>query len=109
VDFYGHIARIKGKENTMMTGSVKDNPAKQRFEMEVEGHLAIADYRLEGNRLAITHVEAPEALRGQGVAGKLMEGVVEAARQRQLKIIPICSYAAAWMRRHKEHQDLLGV
>jgi uncharacterized protein len=93
----------------MHAGPVKDNTAKRRFEMEVEGHLAIADYRQDGNTLHITHVEAPEALRGQGVAGKLMEGVVASARERGLKIIPICSYAVAWLRRHKEHQDLLGV
>ena len=87
---------------------VRDNPAQSRFEVEVEGQLALADYRRGGGKLMITHVETPPALQGQGVAAKLMDGVVEAARAEGAKIVPICGYAAAYMRRHKEHADLLG-
>lgn len=87
---------------------VRDNTAASRFEMTVEGQLALADYRRGGGKLTITHVETPPALQGQGIAAKLMDGVVAAARAEGAKIIPICSYAAAYMRRHKEHADLLG-
>ena len=87
---------------------VLDNTARSRFEMMVEGQMALADYRRGGGKLMITHVETPPALQGRGVAAKLMDGVVEAARAEGAKIVPICSYAAAYMRRHKEHADLLG-
>jgi predicted GNAT family acetyltransferase len=68
--------------------------------MEVDGHLAIADYHMNGNRMEITHVEVPEALRGGGVAAKLMAGVVDDAKARALTIVPICSYAVAYLKKH---------
>jgi predicted GNAT family acetyltransferase len=87
---------------------VRDNAAANRFELEVEGEIALADYQRRDGRLIITHVETPPALQGGGVAGRLMDGVVAAARAEGAKIVPVCSYAAAYMRRHKEHADLLG-
>jgi predicted GNAT family acetyltransferase len=76
------------------------------FEMIENGARAWADYRVQDGRLIIPHVEADPALRGAGAAGRLMEGVIEAARQRGLKIVPLCGYADAWMRRHPETADL---
>jgi predicted GNAT family acetyltransferase len=86
---------------------VVDNAAKGRFELRVQGQTAYADYRREPGRLVIPYVEAPPALRGTGAAGRLMEGVLAQARVEGLKVVPICSYAAAYMRRHKQHHDLL--
>ena len=76
------------------------------FELSENGALAFADYRADSGRLIIPHVEAAHALRGTGAAGLLMEGVVDAARQRGLKIVPRSPYADAWMRKHSEHADL---
>lgn len=91
-----------------MTNGIKDNPQQQRFELEERGLVAFARYRRDAGRLAILHVEAPPALRGTGTAGRLMEGIVEIARAEALKIVPLCGYAAAWLRRHREHRDLLS-
>lgn len=88
--------------------TVTDNTARHRFELIMDGHTAFADYNLQGDVLDIPHVEAPPALRGTGAAGKLMEGVATIARQRNLKIRPICSYAAAWLQKHKQFHDLLA-
>ena len=79
--------------------AVVDNAAKARFELEEQGRLAFADYRRQDGRLVITHVEADPALRGSGAAGRLMEGVERAAAEEGLQITPLCSYAAAWLRR----------
>lgn len=87
---------------------VIDNLALRRFELVVEGQTAYADYRREGDRLVIPYVEAPPALRGTGAAGRLMEGVLAAARAQDLKVVPICGYAAVYIRRHKQHHDLLA-
>ncbi len=87
---------------------VTDNVERRRFELAEQGQVAFADYRREAGRLLIPHVEAPMALRGGGTAGRLMEGVVAHARAEGVKIVPICSYAAAWLRRHPEHGDLLA-
>jgi predicted GNAT family acetyltransferase len=81
---------------------VKDNPERRRFEMTEAGHLVFADYRRDGRRLYIDHVEAPPALRGSGAAGRFMEGLVEAARAEGVTLVPICSYAVHWLTRHPE-------
>jgi hypothetical protein len=84
-----------------------DNTDESRFELHVDGHLAIADYRRRDGVLTLPHVEADMALRGTGAAGRLMEQVVAAARAEGSKIRPLCSYAVAWLRRHPETADLL--
>lgn len=91
-----------------MTDKITDNPAKSRFELVEQGHTAYADYRREGGVLSLKYVFSPEALRGQGTAGRLMDGIVSIARAESLKILPICGYAAAWLRKHKEHHDLIA-
>ena len=81
---------------------VKDNPAQGRFEMVEAGQIVFADYRRDGARLIIDHVEAPMALRGTGAAGRFMEGLVVEARRQGVKLVPLCSYAAFWLRRHPQ-------
>lgn len=85
-----------------------DNTGESRFELHVDGHLAVADYRRRDGVLTIPHVEADPALRGTGAAGRLMEQVVAAARAEGAKIRPLCSYAVAWLRRHPEAGDILA-
>lgn len=79
-----------------------DNPAKGRLEMVEQGHTVFADYRRDGARLIIDHVEAPEALRGAGAAGRFMEALTQKARAEGSTLVPICSYAAAWLARHPQ-------
>jgi predicted GNAT family acetyltransferase len=87
---------------------ISDNKEKSRFELEEQGHTAYADYRLEGEILTIRYVFAPEELRGSGAAGRLMQGIVERAQSDSLKIVPVCGYAAAWLRKHTEYHGLLA-
>lgn len=90
-----------------MAQAVTDNRAMNRFELAVGTQTVFANYRRNGQTLVISYVEAPPSLRGTGAAGRLMEGVVETARTEGLKIIPLCSYAALWMRRNRQ-DDLLA-
>ncbi len=88
-------------------GDVIDNAREHRFELEEDGLMAIAEYHLKDDSLYIDYVESPPALRGTGAAGRLMEGVMQAARARNYKVIPVCGYAVAWIKRHPDHQTLL--
>ena len=87
--------------------AIIDNTMQQRFELHEQGKLVFADYRLADGVLSLPHVEADPALRGRGAAGRLMEGILDLARQRHWKVRPICSYAAAFIQRHPEYHDLL--
>lgn len=91
-----------------MSTEFSDNKAQSRYELAEQGHTAYADYRKDGGTLYIKYVESPLPLRGTGAAGRLMEGVSKAARAENLKIVPICGYAASWLRKHKEHHDLIA-
>lgn len=81
---------------------ITDNAAARRFELSENGCTVFADYRRDGGTLYIDYVEAPPALRGSGAAGRLMAGVMQAARAQNLSVVPICGYAAAWIKRHPD-------
>ncbi len=87
---------------------LRNNAEAARYELDEQGQTSWADYRLQGERLYIDHVESPPALRGTGAAGRLMKALAQDARNRGLKITPICGYAAAWLRRSPEFKDLVS-
>ena len=93
---------------TDASNAVTDNVDRNRFELVENGLTAFADYHRNGDRITIPHVEAPAALQGTGAAGRLMEGLVERVRADHQKIVPVCPYAAAWLKRHPEHADVLA-
>ncbi len=86
----------------------RDNRGLNRFELDVGGQIVWADYRRDASSLIIDHVEAPMLLRGTGAAGELMQHIAAEARASALKIVPLCGYAASWLRRHREHAGLVA-
>ena len=78
-----------------------DNKQQNRFELNVNGEIAFADYHRDNDTLTIKYVEAPVSLRGTGTASALMKHIANFAEQNDLKIIPICGYAASWLKRNK--------
>jgi predicted GNAT family acetyltransferase len=91
-----------------MTTTLRDDAAAGRLEMDEAGQTVFADYRLDGARLIIDHVEAPMALRGTGAAGRFMTCLARFARSKDLTIVPLCGYAAQWLRASAEHRDLIS-
>ncbi len=89
-------------------GDVRDNSEQSRYELEVSGEIAVADYRRQGDTLLITHTHTPPALRGQGIAGRLVAGMLADVRARGLKVTPLCSYVVDYFERHTDDQDLLA-
>ena len=87
--------------------AVVHNPAASRFEARVGTQLAVADYGLEDGRIIFTHTYVPTALRGHGIAEKLVRAALEFARTEQRKVVPQCSYVESFIHRHKEFQGLL--
>lgn len=61
----------------------------------------------EENVIAVDHTFVSPELRGKSIASKLLAEVVNMARQENLKIIPICSYAVAKLTRNNEYEDIL--
>ena len=87
---------------------VRDNPERHRFELDLgDGSLAIADYNLLSGKIMFTHTEVPPGHEGHGVGSTLIRAALASARERGLKVIPICTFFAAYMQKHEDVQDLL--
>lgn len=86
---------------------VQHQPEAQRFVVLTPQGLALCSYRRDGDVLVLHHTEVPAALEGRGIAGALVAAALAWARSEGLRVRPVCSYVAAYMRRHPETQDLL--
>ena len=89
-----------------MSASLHDNPELSRFEMDEDGILAGANYRLAGNVITFTHTEVLPQARGHGLASRLIAGALEAVRARGLKVIAHCSFVRGFLAKHPEYHDL---
>jgi predicted GNAT family acetyltransferase len=86
---------------------VRHNPGASRFEADVEGGIAHADYRMQGAVMRIVHAEVPRAAEGRGIAAQVVRAALEHARRHGLRVQPMCSYVRSYMSRHPETHDLL--
>ena len=87
---------------------VRHNPEANRFEAEVEGTLSVADYQLRDREMIMTHTFVPPEMRGRGIAEKLVRTALEYAETQQLRVVPACSYVAAFIQRHPEFHRLVA-
>jgi uncharacterized protein len=88
--------------------TIRDNKALNRFELDVEGGMAFANYRLTPSAVVITHTETPRALRGHGIASELVEGALALIRADGRKVIGACGFVADYLRKHPEYEDMVG-
>ena len=89
-----------------MNFDIRHNAAAPRFETVVDGQHCELDYRLDGRVMTITHTGVPGPVEGRGIASAMTQAAMETARAEGWSVIPACSYAAAWLRRHPEFADL---
>ncbi len=87
---------------------VRDNKALSRFELDVEGGVAFANYRLTPQAVIITHTETPRALRGRGIASELVKGALALISSDGRKVIGACGFVVDYLRKHPEYQDIVG-
>lgn len=84
---------------------VTDNRAAGRFELSERGETAIAAYVREGDVIVFTHTQVPPALEGHGVGSRLVAGALAQVRAAGLKVVPACSFVAAYLQRHPDTAD----
>ena len=66
-----------------------------------------AEYELFPDRIVFTHTEVPPRHEGHGIGSQLIRFALRSARDRGLKVIPVCPFFDAYVRKHAEEQDLL--
>ena len=69
---------------------------------EQMGEMAIS---IAGNNLTVYHTEVSREAEGKGFAKKLLTAMVEYARGKGLKVIPLCPYVHAQFKRHPEEYN----
>jgi predicted GNAT family acetyltransferase len=89
------------------TPEVRDNPDEQRFELAIGDDMAVVEYHLGPDVIRFDHTFVPEALRGRGLATRMVEAGLAAARSRGLSVEPRCAVFVAYIKAHPETYDLL--
>jgi predicted GNAT family acetyltransferase len=88
--------------------TIEDNPDQSRYEAIVDGQVAgVAEYSLDGPRIVLQHTEVDDAYEGKGVGSRLARGVLDAARARGLKVVPVCPFMKSYIERHDDYADLV--
>jgi predicted GNAT family acetyltransferase len=85
--------------------TVEHDLEARRFTTEVDGHRAVLDYTLSRDVMSITHTLVPPQIGGRGVAAELMKAALAAAARSGWSVNPICSYAAAYMRKQASARE----
>jgi predicted GNAT family acetyltransferase len=84
------------------------NAAESRFELQIDGSLAVAEYELAPGEIIFTHTEVPRALEGRGLGGRLARAALDHARAEGLRVVPRCPFIRSYIERHPEYQPLVA-
>jgi predicted GNAT family acetyltransferase len=89
--------------------TVRDNAAELRYEVLGEDRvLGEIRYRRRGDRIVLLHTEVLPYAEGSGVGSRLVAGALDDIRARGLRVVPLCPFAAAYIRRHPEYAGLVA-
>ncbi len=92
-----------------MATTVVDVPERGRFEIRVDDRcVGLASYHVEGGTMTLPHTEIDPSVGGQGLGTTLVTGVLSAARERGLHVLPYCSFIRHYIQQHPEEMDLVA-
>ena len=83
---------------------IVDDRAQSRLELTIEGRTAFLAYERTGQTFNIVHTEVPPELRGRHLGDRLVEAALRTAHDEHLRLVVICPFARAYLRRHPQQQ-----
>ena len=93
---------------TALAATVRDNDARHRYELlvddDVVGELI---YRARDGVVTLIHTEIAPEFEGHGLGDQLVAHVLDGVRASGRRIVPVCPFVVAYLRRHPEYQDLV--
>jgi predicted GNAT family acetyltransferase len=96
-------------ENAAIEPRVADNPQASRFELWLgTTRVGLIEYRSEPGVVLLVHTEVDSSFAGQGLGERLVTGALEDLRARGLKVVPLCPFVRAYLRRHPDQTDLVA-
>jgi hypothetical protein len=94
---------VSSEQNTI---EVIHNPAASRFEVQLDGEIAMVEYMLHGSNISFTHTEVPPAHEGKGIANQMAQTALNYARDHQLRVNAVCPFIKLYIQRHPEYQSI---
>ncbi|HYE95598.1 MAG TPA: GNAT family N-acetyltransferase [Rubricoccaceae bacterium] len=88
--------------------AVRHAPEARRFEADGDGGLAVLEYLgPRDGRVVFTHTGVPEEDEGEGIGSALAKAALDWAQAEGLRVLPLCPFVAAYLRRHPAYQPLV--
>ena len=88
--------------------TVRHDDQANRYVLEVDGKaLGFAEYQQEADRRIFTHTEVDQSLEGKGMGAKLVREALDSTRRDGKRIVPVCSFVAAYVERHPDWNDII--
>ena len=82
---------------------VRNNPDALRYELVVDDEVVgEIDYRRSNDAVVLVHTEVSPALEGRGLGGQLVAGALEDIRAQGLRVVAVCPFVRAYLRRHPD-------
>ena len=88
--------------------TIAHEPERNRYALRLDDRVVgVADYMRDGEALAVTHTGVEPRLRGQGLAGELIEFALRDMREAGFGVLPYCSYVSDYIARNPEFLELV--
>ncbi len=90
------------------TVTVVHVPEKRRYELrDGDAVIGAAHYRRRPGQVVFTHTVVDDAYEGQGLGGVLAREALTDVKESGLRIVPVCPFIAAYLRRHDEFDEVV--
>jgi predicted GNAT family acetyltransferase len=94
--------------NATSDPTIDHDAAHSRYELRIEGTVVgVANYIRSGDTVSITHTGVETALRGRGLAGRLVDFALRDLRGEGLGVLPHCSFVSDYIVKHPEYLELV--
>jgi predicted GNAT family acetyltransferase len=84
------------------------NADSKLFEFEVDGQKSSVNFDIEGDKIYLAHAVVPTEQRNRGIAGTMVEKVLQYVEDHNLKAVPMCSYIQAYIHRHPDWKRVVA-
>lgn len=86
-----------------------NNKEKKRYEFQIDEHIAVIEYiKSAKGEVFLTHTQVPSELEGKGIGSSLVLKVLQDIEKQGLRVVPLCPFVAAYIKRHPEWKKLVS-
>ncbi|MFC0581618.1 GNAT family N-acetyltransferase [Micrococcoides hystricis] len=106
----GKNAADKSKLNKIAHDNLRivEDADRGRFDLwQDDQFIGFAGYELKDNVMVFQHTLVDEKFGRRGYARAMVTLVLESARSRGWKVLPVCSYVLDYLERYPEYKDLV--